>query len=105
MPDAAAGSESSWDGEEDDFLVAPFCVTISISLSPLVPGQGARGLRKGVRDGWREEGRDRREEGEGQTFASIIINWDTARRDLRALLRVRDVAEDDVAGQAISDLE
>jgi hypothetical protein len=102
---AAAGSESSWDGEEDNFLLGPFCVTISISLSPLVSGQGARGLRRGASDGWKEKGRDWRKEGEGRTFASIIINWDTARRDIRALLLVRDVAEDDVAGQAISNLE
>ena len=66
---------------------------------------GARGLRKGANDGWKEEERDWRKEGEGGTFASIIINWDTARRDLRALLLVWDVAEDDVAGQAISNLK
>ncbi len=43
--------------------------------------------------------------GERQTFASIVVDWDTARSDIGALLRVRDVGEYNAAGQAISDLE
>jgi hypothetical protein len=53
------------------------------------------------RRGWGDGRRERR----GQTFGSIVVDRDTTRRDLRALLRVRDVAEDDIAGQAISGLE
>jgi hypothetical protein len=39
------------------------------------------------------------------TFGGVVIDGDTARGDLGALLCVRDVTEDDIAGQAISDLE
>ena len=41
----------------------------------------------------------------GKTFGGVVVDGDTARGDLGALLCVRDVTEDDIAGQAISDLE
>jgi hypothetical protein len=55
----------------------------------------------GGKEGWGDGRRERRR----QTFGSSVVNRDTARCYLRALLSVRDVAEDDVAGQAISGLE
>jgi hypothetical protein len=39
-----------------------------------------------------------------KTFASIVVDRDAARRDLSALLCVGHVAEDHIAGQAISNL-
>lgn len=40
-----------------------------------------------------------------KTFGGIVVDGNTARGDLGALLCVWDIAEDDIAGHAISDLE
>jgi hypothetical protein len=40
-----------------------------------------------------------------ETFGCVVVDGNTARGDLGALLCVWDIAEDDIAGQAISDLE
>lgn len=42
---------------------------------------------------------------EGHTFASIVSNWNTTRRNIAILRRIRNVAKLDTAGEAISDLE
>jgi hypothetical protein len=41
----------------------------------------------------------------GETFGGVVVDGDTAGSDLGALLCIWDIAEDDIAGQAISDLE
>jgi len=56
-------------------------------------------------DGIREAGREEGWEADGgKTFRGIVVNRDSARRDLRAFL-VGDVAEDYITRQAVSDLE
>ncbi len=56
-------------------------------------------------EGKREGARKLKEKRRGNTSGGIVVDWDTAGSNLGALLCVWDVAEDDIVGQAISDLE
>ena len=61
-------------------------------------------MRLERREGKRGDGEGIGGKGRGETFGCIVVNGDSARGDLGALL-VWDVAEDHIAGQAVSDLE
>ena len=103
MLDGAAGGEGAGDREEDDFLVGPFWGLWSAPVGGKV-GRDEEGGEEGGREGKRGDGEGIGGKGRGETFGCIVVNGDSARGDLGALL-VWDVAEDHIAGQAVSDLE
>jgi hypothetical protein len=47
----------------------------------------------------------KRDLGRRQTFAGVVVNWDTARSDISSLWGVGNVAEYSATGEAISDLD